>query len=68
MNVALARALSEGGKREGGGGSRVVDGGRVADGPGLTPYLRDAVETARAQPPGFASFRNLAPAEVADLA
>eukprot|EP00965_Chrysotila_dentata_P109467 3616948-Pleurochrysis_carterae.AAC.1 len=39
-----------------------MDGGQVADSPELTPFLRDAVEAVRTQPPGLASFRNLAPA------
>eukprot|EP00965_Chrysotila_dentata_P007481 242762-Pleurochrysis_carterae.AAC.1 len=74
MNVALAEALlaAAGVERSGAGeptatgasGDGIeepVDGGRIADGPGLSAFVRARVETARATPPRFTSLRNLAP-------
>eukprot|EP00965_Chrysotila_dentata_P130531 4315556-Pleurochrysis_carterae.AAC.1 len=53
----------------GGGGAREdVTGGRVADGPRLTPSIQACVTSARTTPPAFASLRNLAPAGRAELA
>eukprot|EP00965_Chrysotila_dentata_P006163 201204-Pleurochrysis_carterae.AAC.1 len=63
-----------GGGRVGEGGrgahapARAVTGGRVRDGRGLTPFLRDAVEDARARPSPFASLRNLVAEEDSALA
>eukprot|EP00965_Chrysotila_dentata_P036831 1225694-Pleurochrysis_carterae.AAC.1 len=73
MNAALAELLLGGGEWAGAGGgdhgggsgasphhaSHTVVGGRVSDGPALTPSLRAEVERARSRPSGFASLRNL---------
>eukprot|EP00965_Chrysotila_dentata_P132852 4392939-Pleurochrysis_carterae.AAC.1 len=69
MNAALAALLLGGGgggpPRGGGAGQgreepeQPVEGGRVSDGPALTPFIRAAVEAARDRPSSFASLRNL---------
>eukprot|EP00965_Chrysotila_dentata_P170427 5625295-Pleurochrysis_carterae.AAC.1 len=43
-----------------GGTATAADGGRIADGPWLSAYLRGRVDAARTTPPRFASLRNLA--------
>eukprot|EP00965_Chrysotila_dentata_P240703 6203861-Pleurochrysis_carterae.AAC.1 len=65
MNVAIARALRRAAAAAAAGRERVARGefcgGRVADGPGLSPAIRLAIREARTRPPPFASLRNLAP-------
>eukprot|EP00965_Chrysotila_dentata_P028536 947724-Pleurochrysis_carterae.AAC.1 len=42
------------------GAAATADGGRLADGPRLSAYLRERVDAARAAAPRSASLRNLA--------
>eukprot|EP00965_Chrysotila_dentata_P063847 2115889-Pleurochrysis_carterae.AAC.2 len=72
MNVALSRALLDGGTAAARARRAAIQtdisGGRVVDWPGLSATKRAAIEAARARPPPFASLRNLAPEDEAILA
>eukprot|EP00965_Chrysotila_dentata_P234625 6200287-Pleurochrysis_carterae.AAC.1 len=44
-----------------------VEGGRITDGPRLTPTIRRRIAAARRTPPAFASMRNLTQQDRATL-
>eukprot|EP00965_Chrysotila_dentata_P158619 5239137-Pleurochrysis_carterae.AAC.5 len=72
MNVAIARAMHRAAEAAAAARERVargeIHGGRVADGPGLSPFIRMAIAEARACPLPVASLRNLAAEEERRLA
>eukprot|EP00965_Chrysotila_dentata_P013159 434026-Pleurochrysis_carterae.AAC.1 len=66
MNEALAGAIPKGQQRPRAvvahtHAQAAVTGGRIADGPALSPAIRALIDEARREPAAFASLRNLAP-------
>eukprot|EP00965_Chrysotila_dentata_P138689 4587526-Pleurochrysis_carterae.AAC.1 len=65
--LAGAAGSGDGAARRGTTTAMSPDGGRVADGPRLSPYVRARIAEARVTPPAFASLRNLAQTTTAQL-